>query len=131
MKTQGNNIIHILMTDEANFQLFGYANSQNCHYWATENTRDIHQETLLSEKITVWCGVASCGLIGTHFLENKAGEAVTVNSACYLEMLRVYLKPNLQRFDVEILTLLFNRMGQQLTLRGMQCESSARCFQIT
>jgi hypothetical protein len=28
-KDQGNNIIHILMTDEANFQLFGHANSQN------------------------------------------------------------------------------------------------------
>jgi len=36
----------------------GYANSQNCHYWATENTCDIQQETLLSEKIIVWCGVA-------------------------------------------------------------------------
>jgi hypothetical protein len=58
-KALGNsNIIHILMTDEGNFQLLGYANSQNCHYWATDNTCDIHQETLLSEKIIVWCGVA-------------------------------------------------------------------------
>jgi hypothetical protein len=73
-------------------------------YWATENTCDIHQETLLSELI-VWCGVASFGLIRTHFLENKAGGAVTVNSACYLEMLRTYLQPNLQRFGVENLTL--------------------------
>jgi len=58
-KAQGNNIIHILMTDEANFQLFGYSNSQNCHYWVTENTCDIHQETLLSEKIIylVWCSI--------------------------------------------------------------------------
>jgi len=70
------------MTDEANFQLFGYANSQNFHYWATENTCDIHQEILLSETIIVWCGAASFGLTGTHFLENKAGGAVTVNSAC-------------------------------------------------
>jgi hypothetical protein len=65
---------------------------------------DIHKETLLSKKIIVWCGVASFELTGTHFLENKAGGAVTVNSACYLEMLHSYLKPNLHRFGVEILT---------------------------
>jgi hypothetical protein len=56
-KAQGNKIIHIIMTDEVNFKLFGYAYSQNCHYWATENIYDIHQETLLSEKIIVWCVV--------------------------------------------------------------------------
>lgn len=100
------------MTDEAHFQLSGYANSQNCHYSATDNTCDIHQETLLSEKIIVWCGVASCGLIGTHFLENKAGEAVTINSVCYLEMLRTYLKPNLQRFGLQVLTLWFQQDGE-------------------
>jgi len=70
---------------------------------------DIHQETLVSEKITVWCGVASFGLTGTHFLENKTGGAVTVNSACYLEMLHAYLKPNLHRFGVEILTVWFRQ----------------------
>jgi len=110
-KAQGNNIIHILTTNEANFQLLGYSNSQNCHYWATENICDIHQKTLLSEKIIIWCGVASFGLIGTYFLEKKAGGAVTVNSACYLEMIRAYLKPNLQRFGVEILTVWFQQDG--------------------
>jgi len=50
-------------------------------------------------------------LTGTHFSENKAGGAVTVNSACYLEMLCTYLKPNLQRFGVEILTLWFQPDG--------------------
>jgi hypothetical protein len=33
---------HILMTDEANFHLCGNVNSQNRHYWATENARNIH-----------------------------------------------------------------------------------------
>jgi hypothetical protein len=84
---------------------------------------DIHQETLLSEIIIVWCGVASFGLTGIHFLENKAGGAVIVNSA-YLEMLHAYLKTNLHRFGVEILTG-FSKTRQQLTLRGLQCESSA------
>jgi hypothetical protein len=40
---------HVLMTDEANFHICGNVSSQNCHYWATENPRDIHQKPLHSE----------------------------------------------------------------------------------
>lgn len=99
------------MTDEANFQLFGYSSSQNCHYWVTENTCHIHQETLLSEKIIclVWCSIFWVDWY--IFLENKAGGAVTVNSTCYFETLRAYLKPNLQRFGVEIQILWFQQDG--------------------
>jgi transposase len=54
---------HVLMTDEANFHFCGNVNSQNCRYWATEKPRDILQQLLRSEKVTVWCGVASFGVI--------------------------------------------------------------------
>jgi len=83
---------HILMMDEANFHLCGNVNSQNCRYWATENPRIIHQKPLHSEKVTVWCGVASFEVIGPYFFEDKAGRAVTVNSAHYTEMLRTFLE---------------------------------------
>ena len=39
------------MRDEASFHLTSYVNSQNWWYWATENARDVRQETLHSEKI--------------------------------------------------------------------------------
>ena len=65
---------------------------QNCRYWATENRRDIHQKPLHSEKVIVWCGVASFGVIGPYFFEDEAGRAVTVNSARYTEMLRTFLE---------------------------------------
>ena len=55
---------HVLMTDEANFHLCGNVNSQNCRYWATENTRDIHQKPLRSQKVIVLWGVASFGVTG-------------------------------------------------------------------
>jgi len=77
---------HVLMMDEGNFHLCGNVNSQNCHYWATQNPRDIHQKPLHSEKVEkviVWCGVASFGVIGTYFFEDETGRAVTVNSPCY------------------------------------------------
>jgi hypothetical protein len=74
---------HVLMMDEANFHLCSNANSQNCHYWATENPRDIRQKPLHSEKVIVWCGVASFGVTGPYFFEDEVGRAVTVNSARY------------------------------------------------
>ena len=67
-----------LMTDEANFHLCGNVSSENCRYWANENPREIQQQPLHSEKITVWCGVASFGVIGPYFFEDEAGRAVTV-----------------------------------------------------
>jgi hypothetical protein len=70
-----DNLNHILMMGEANFHLCGKS-SQNCHYWATENPRSIHQKPLHSEKVIVWCGVESFGVIGPYFFEDEAGRAV-------------------------------------------------------
>ena len=102
---------HVLMTDEANFHFCGNVSSPNCRYWATENPRDIHQKPLHSEKVIVWCGVASFGVIGPYFFEDEADRAVTVNSGRYTEMLRTFLELELQRLDVENQTLLFHPDG--------------------
>jgi len=98
------------MTVEANFLLCD-SNSQHCRYWATENPRDSHQKPLHSEKVIVWCGVASFGVIGPYFFEDEAGRAVTVNSARYTEMLRTFLEPELRRLGVENQTLWFQQEG--------------------
>jgi hypothetical protein len=52
-----------LMTDEAHFHLPGYVNKQNYHYWAPENPQELHQRPLHSERLTVWCGIASFGVL--------------------------------------------------------------------
>jgi hypothetical protein len=102
---------HVLMTDEANFHVCGNVNSQNYRYWATENPRDIHQQPLYSEKVVVWCGASSFGVIGPYFFEDEAGRAVTVNSARYTEMLRIFLELDLQRLGVETQTVWFQQDG--------------------
>jgi hypothetical protein len=106
-----DNLNHVLMTDEANLHFCGNVNSQNCRYWATQNPRDIHQKPLQTEKVTVWCGEASFGVIGPYFFEDEAGRAVTVNSASYTEMLRTFLELELQRLGVENQTLWFQQDG--------------------
>jgi hypothetical protein len=99
------------MADEANFHLCGNVNPQNCHYWSTANPRNIHQKPSHSKKVTVWCGVASSGVIGPCFFEDEAGRAVTVNSSRYTEMLRTFLEPDLHRLGVETHTLWFQQDG--------------------
>jgi hypothetical protein len=93
------------MVDEASFHLCGNVNSQNCRYWATENPHDIYQKPLHSVKVIVWCGVASFGLAGPNFFEDEACRALTVNAACYTEMLRTFLELELWRLGVENQTL--------------------------
>jgi hypothetical protein len=67
-----DNLNHVFMMDEAKFQLCENASSQNCQYWATQNPRDNHQKPLNSEKVIVWCGVASFGVICPYFFEDEA-----------------------------------------------------------
>ena len=102
-----NVLDHFRMMDVANFHVCGNVDSQNCPYWATENPHDIHQKALHSEKFIVWCCVASFGVTDPYFFENEAGRAGTVNSACYTEMLRPFLEPELQSLGVETETLWF------------------------
>ena len=102
---------HVLMTDEANFRLCGSVNSLNCRYWATKNPRDIHQKPLHFEKVIVWCGATSFGVIGPCFFEDEAGRSAKVNSTCYTEMRCNFLEPDLQRLCIENQTLWFQQDG--------------------
>jgi hypothetical protein len=48
-------------------------------------------------------------VIGSYFLEDEEGRAVTVNFARYTEMLRTFLEPELQRLGVETQILWFQQ----------------------
>ena len=75
----------IMMSDEAHFHLNGTVNKQNCRYWASENPRALHQRTLHSPNVTVWCAVTKECVIGPYFFEEN-GVTVTVNSHRFTEM---------------------------------------------
>jgi hypothetical protein len=62
---------NLIMTDEAHLYLSGYINKQNFRYWAPDNPRKIHQRPLHSSKVTVWCSVASFGVVGPYFLRTR------------------------------------------------------------
>ena len=106
-----DNLIHVLMMDEANLYHCGNIDSQNCCYWATENPRDIHQKPLHSGKVIVWFGAASFAVISHCFFEDEVCRAVTANSAHYTEMFCTFLEPELQRLGAETQTLWFQQDG--------------------
>ena len=62
--------------NEAHFLLSGYVNKQNYRYWAPENPQELCQRPVHSERLTVWCGIASFGVLGPYFFEDDEGAAV-------------------------------------------------------
>ena len=86
---------NILTSDEAHFHLSGFVNKQNFRYWADENPQNLIEKPLHSERVTVWCGIGTIGVVGPYFFEEE-GRCVTVNSDRYSDMLLNFLKPRLE-----------------------------------
>ncbi|KAJ8885234.1 hypothetical protein PR048_011430 [Dryococelus australis] len=61
-------------------------------------------------KVTVLCTVVKFGIIGPFYLE-EVDMAVTVTSACYIEMLNTFMKPELHRHEVNISHVWFQQDG--------------------
>jgi len=57
----------ILTSDEAFFHLNGSVNKQNFHYWSRINPRQVHEQPLHCDRVTVWAAVAKFGVIGPYF----------------------------------------------------------------
>ena len=81
----------IIFSDEAHFWLNGFVNKQNCRIWGESNPQQIQQLPIYPEKLTVWCGLWSGGIIGPFFFKNDAKAAVTVNGIRYRAMINQFL----------------------------------------
>jgi hypothetical protein len=46
--------IDVLCSDKSHFHLLGYVNKQNFQYWAADNPRQLQEQPLHSEHVTVW-----------------------------------------------------------------------------
>lgn len=92
-----NVLSKLIMSDEAHFHLSGYVNKQNFRYWSAEQPMQMHEQPLHSQKVTVWCGVSSFGIIGPYFFEEDS-KTVTINSNRYLTMLDTFVMPQLRQF---------------------------------
>lgn len=100
------------------------------------------------QRTTVWCGFWAGGVIGPFFIEDEAGDAVTVNGIRYRDMIRNFLWPALNEMDTanmwfqqdgatchtsrETITLLHEKFpGRVISLRGGDQEWPARSCDLT
>ena len=101
----------VLITHEAYFHFSDYVNKQNYGYRAPENPQELHQRPLHSERLTVWCGMASFAVLGPYFFEDSEGAAVTVTSERYVAMLRNFCEPELRRRRIDLSSIWFQQDG--------------------
>lgn len=91
----------IIFSDEAHFHLGGYVNKQNCRIWGSENPHVIVEKPMHPQRVTVWCGLWSCGIIGPFFFENEAGNNVSVNGERYRAMLSEFFFTEIEGIDLD------------------------------
>ncbi|CAH2088550.1 unnamed protein product [Euphydryas editha] len=58
----------IIMSDEAHFSLSEGVKKQNRRFYATEN-RQLIEEPLYDQKVTVWCGICADMVVGSYFFK--------------------------------------------------------------
>ena len=80
----------IIFSDEFDFDLAVYINTQNWSIWGTENPHAYIEKPTHPKQFTAWCGFRFRGIIGPIFFENEQGEAVTVNGDRYRAMLNEF-----------------------------------------
>jgi len=66
---------------------------------------------LVWERLTVWCGIASFGVLGPYFFEDNEGASVTATSERYVAMLRNLCEPELRRRGIDFSSVSFQQDG--------------------
>ena len=61
----------IIFSDEAHFDLGGYANKQIYRIWGTVNPHAYIEKPMHPKRVTFWCGFWSRGIIRPFFCENE------------------------------------------------------------
>ena len=86
---------NLLMSDEAQFNLPSTVNEQNFWHWSVANPHELLQSPLYDSNFTVWCAVWFTGVNGPCSFEDEDGQAITVISQRYTEMINEFLAPEL------------------------------------
>jgi len=74
---------------------------QNCRIWGSENPHAVLKKPMHPQRVTVWCGMWSGGIIGPFFFENEEGVAVTLNGVPYRDMLENFFFSRMEEEDID------------------------------
>ena len=95
----------MLFTDEAHVDVDGYMNSQNMRIWAGENPLFTLTGTHHPDRLTIWTGISSRGLVGPFFILG------IVDGATYRQLLVEKIIPELVRLGYDLDTLWWQQDG--------------------
>jgi transposase len=85
---QGGNLHDmIIWTDECIVQLNSSENSQNYRHWDFQNPYNLVELPNYPQKVHIWAGICSYGVIGPYFFHNS------VTASSYVEMLNNWFWP--------------------------------------
>ena len=87
----------VFFSDEASFHLVGAVNRQNQRFWGTENPNALLETKSFTPKVNVWVAMSSRQIVGPYFFEDADGQAQTINSDRYVNMLQTFFLPELRR----------------------------------
>ena len=85
----------LIFSDECHIYLQGFMNKPNYRMWSTQKPMELFEKPLHSQKVTIWCGLSSHRIYGPFFFEDETGNARTVNSEFYIEMLNALMTDNI------------------------------------
>ncbi|KAH8288961.1 hypothetical protein KR044_009681 [Drosophila immigrans] len=74
---------------------------KNRIFWGSENAHVVLEKPMHPQRMTVWCGIWSGGIIGPFFFENEEGAAETVNGVRYRGMLEDFFFPLIEEEDID------------------------------
>lgn len=102
---------NVWFSDEAHFYLNTEVNKQNIRFWGSQKPNIYIEKPIHSEKVTAWAALSSSGIIGPFFFEDSDGNATSVNSSSYLDLIRRKFIPALRRKGVNINQIWYQQDG--------------------
>ena len=89
-----------IFSDEAQVDLGGYVNKQNCHIWGTENPHAYIEKPTHPKQVTVWCGFWSRNIIRPFFFKRKARKGCYIQWRSLSGMLNEFLFLKIEEEDI-------------------------------
>jgi hypothetical protein len=104
-------LTNVWFSDESHFYLDQKLNKQNHRHWSDVRPNIFVEKSCHAEKVTVWAAINSTGIIGPFFFQDQDGNTETINSDCYLSLLKYKFLPALRRKGVDMRQTWFQQDG--------------------
>ena len=125
-------LLHLIFfSDEAHCYLSGHISKQNMHFWAQAQLHEHTHRSLSQEKVTVWFVIGQNGILRPYFVEGQNENQVTMDTDCYIVLMRTKFIPALGRKrGVDMNTVIYQQNGHHPIVQTDLWNSPASIFLV-